>query len=309
MASDAHTIFLDLNENPRFRSNVEGKNKRYAHELKQKFPLHHFERLAPYLTEIRLRKEPEEIELIQKACDITKKAFYRVLEFVKPGVYEYEIEAEIIREFIRNGAAGHAYDPIVASGENACVLHYIENSDVCEDGELVLLDFGVEYANYASDCSRTLPVNGTFTERQLNLYNSVLHVKNEAMKFIRPGITLYDLQQHVRKVWEQEHVKLGLYSKGELTHQSSQKPLYMNYFPHGISHFMGLDVHDVGGKDVVLKPGMVLTCEPGIYIPEEGTGIRLEDDILVTEHEPVNLTKDIPILPKEIENWMNDLKK
>lgn len=305
LLSEAQHIYLNLNENPRFKSPVEDRNKRSARQLMNDYPLHHYQRLAPILTHLRLHKEKEETQTIQQACNITRDAFYQVLNTTRPGIYEYEIEAEITREFIKKGGNGHAYEPIVASGKNACILHYIKNSDQCNAGELILLDFGVEYGNYAADCSRTIPVNGKFTPRQRQLYNSVLKVMNATIQLLRPDTTLHEVEQKVKGLWEKEHIKLGLYTEEDLLHQSAEEPLYKKYFPHGISHFMGLDVHDAGSKHHKLQPGMVLTCEPGIYIPSEYTGIRLENDILVTEEEPVNLTQQIPIQPREIEELMS----
>ncbi len=297
-------IYLNLYENARFKTDVESRDLRYAKLLKDKYPLHSFERLAPLLTQLRTVKEHEEINVMRHACDITGKAFDRVLKFTKPGVYEFEVEAEITHEFIRNGAQGHAYYPIVASGENACILHYIENRKRCEDGEILLLDFGAEFMNYAADCSRSIPVNGKFTKRQRDLYDATLRVYNKAKAMMVKGASITIINKQVGKLWEEEHVKLGLYSMDDLRNESPENPMYSKYFMHGIGHFLGLDVHDVGSRYQTLEPGMILTCEPGIYIREEGIGIRLETNILVTEEDPIDLMANFPIEPDEIEELM-----
>ena len=250
---------------------------------------------------LRLIKEPEEIELIKKAIDITKTAFFRVLNNIKPNIKEYEIEAELVCEFTKQGASGHAFAPIVASGKNACYLHYVKNDDVCKNNNLVLIDFGAEYANYSSDCSRTIPVNGKFTKRQKDVYNAVLRVQKKAIKLFVPGNSINKVNEQTAKWMEQELISLGLISDNNIKNQSDKNPAYKEYFMHGTSHFMGLDVHDVGGKDVKFEKGMVLTCEPGIYIKKEKIGIRLENDILVDD-EPIDLMRFIPIEIDEIES-------
>lgn len=299
------TIYLNMPEYLKFKPEVESREKRLEKAISKRFPLHRKERLAPLLTSLRLIKEPEEVNTIRYACQITGKAFDRVLTFVKPGVHEYEVEAEITHEFIRSGANGHAYYPIVATGENACFLHYINNRSVCKDGDLLLLDFGAEYGNYAADCSRTIPVNGRFSKRQKELYAATLRVFDKAKQLMIKGSTITLIQKQVCAFWEEEHVKLGLYSMEELKRQDPEDPLYQKYYMHGISHFLGLDVHDVGSKNMTLEPGMVLTCEPGIYIREEGIGIRLENDILITHGEPIDLMQHIPLVPEEIEESMH----
>lgn len=301
---NSKNVYLNINENPRFQSDVPYRDLRFARETKEKYPLHNYERLAPIITDLRTKKEPEEIDLIKCACDITEKAFRRVLKFVKQGVMEYEIEAEITHEYIRNRANGHSYYPIIASGKNACVLHYIENNKKCKDGDLLLMDFGAEYANYAGDTSRTIPVNGKFTPRQRQVYEAVLRVLKGATKLLVPGTTINKYHDKVCKMMEKELIGLGLFTKAEVKKQDKEKPLFQKYYMHGTSHFMGLDVHDVGSKAQTLKPGMVFSCEPGIYIPDENLGIRLENDILVTKNEPINLMKSIPIEPDEIETLM-----
>lgn len=298
-------IYLNIYENARFKTDVESRDLRYAKLLKDKYPLHSYERLAPLLTQLRTVKEPEEVNVMRHACDITRKAFERVLNFTKPDVYEFEVEAEITHEFIRHGAQGHAYYPIVASGENACILHYIENRKRCEDGEILLLDFGAEFQNYAADCSRSIPVNGKFTKRQRDLYEATLRVYKKARAMMVKGSSITIINKQVGKLWEEEHVNLGLYTMQDLKNENPESPLYAKYFMHGIGHFLGLDVHDVGSRYQTLEPGMILTCEPGIYIREEGIGIRLETNILITEDAPIDLMANIPIEADEIEEWMN----
>jgi Xaa-Pro aminopeptidase len=288
----------------KFRPEYLSRDERYMAKLKTEFPLHRMKRLSPILTELRLVKEPEELARIRKAITITKDGFNQLLKTLTPGQIEYEVEAGLTGEFIRQGAAGHAYPPIIASGVNACILHYIRNDQVCRDGDLLLLDFGAEYANYAADCSRTIPVNGRFNPRQKDIYNACLRVFRKARDLIKPGTTIDNINKEVGKIWEEEHVGLGLYSTRDIKKQPMEDPLYMKYLMHGVSHFIGLDVHDVGGKKEELKPGMVLTCEPGIYIPAENTGIRLENDILVTEGGNVDLMEDIALDPEEIEEMM-----
>jgi Xaa-Pro aminopeptidase len=302
-------VYLNQNENPRFYSEVENREIRFTNKIRQRFPLHHLERLNPLLTSLRLLKEPEEVNIIRHACEITGKAFDRIMKFVKPGVYEYEVEAEISHEFRRHAAQGHAYYPIVASGENACILHYVKNNNLCKDGDLLLLDFGAEFFNYAADCSRTIPVNGRFTQRQKELYNATLNVFRKAKEIMVKGSSITLINKQVGKLWEEEHIKLGLYTLDDVKKQDPENPLYTKYFMHGISHYMGLDVHDVGNRYQILEPGMILTCEPGIYIKEEGIGIRIENDILVTDEEPIDLMQHIPIEAEEIEDIMNGKKQ
>lgn len=296
-------VYLNLNEYIKFDTPVNYRDWRFVTQLQDKFPLHQYRRLAPLLAAMRVRKEPQEIELIEKAVDLTKDAFYRVLKMVRPSVKEYEIEAEMTHEFIRRGANGHAYHPIIASGADACVLHYEKNDKACADGELLLMDFGAEYANYAADCSRTIPVNGRFTSRQKELYAATLRVLKQAQDLLIPGISINEINEKVGKMWEEEHIKLGLYTKEDVQNNKGENPLWKTYYPHGTSHFMGLDVHDTGSLYTPLEKGMVLTCEPGIYIRKEGIGIRLENDILVDD-QPINLTQDIPIEIDEIETLM-----
>ncbi len=302
---DSENIYCSCHELVKFRPEHLSRDERYLAKLKKEFPLHEMKRLSPIMTELRLVKEPEELALIMKSVEITKGGFDRILSSVKQGQKEYEVEAELSYEFISKGAAGHAYQPIIASGANACFLHYIKNDQVCHDGDLLLLDFGAEYANYAADCSRTIPVNGRFNTRQKDIYDANLRVFRKVKALIKPGTTIGKINKTAGKLWEEEHVRLGLYSTRDIQKQPKQEPLHMKYLMHGVSHFMGLDVHDVGSKQEMLKPGMVLTCEPGIYIPAEKTGIRLENDIMVTEAGNVDLMEDITIDSEEIEDLMH----
>ncbi|MBK6275108.1 MAG: aminopeptidase P N-terminal domain-containing protein [Saprospirales bacterium] len=298
-------VYLNLNENDRAANEVPYKDVRFANELKYKFPAHSIKRLGPIMSKLRSVKHATEIELIQRACNITRDAFIRVCKFMKPGVMEYEVEAEIIHEFIRQRATGHAYTPIIASGYNACVLHYIENNRVCNDGDLVLMDFGAEYANYAADLTRTIPANGKFTQRQKDVYNAVLRVMKQAKTMLKPGAILADYNKEVGNIMETELIGLGLLNKDDVAKQDKENPLYKKYFMHGTSHFLGIDVHDIGDRYAPMQIGNVFTCEPGIYIPEEKLGIRIENDILITENGIVDLMQDIPIEIEEIEELMN----
>lgn len=299
------SIYTNINENDRFSSDVVSKDYRFTLWVKEKFPALNIERAAPLMMELRAIKHSLEIEITQKACNITKDAFERVLRFTEPGVREYEIEAEITHEFIKQEANGHAYEPIIASGKDSCVLHYISNNKVCKDGDILLMDFGAEYANYAADLSRTIPVNGKFTKRQKAVYNACLHVMKEATQMLVPGNTLAKINEEVGKLMEAELLKLKLLTKTDIQNQDKKNPAYKKYFMHGISHFLGLDVHDVGNRYEPIKAGMLFTCEPGIYILEENLGVRIENDILVTEKKPIDLMQDIPIEADHIEEIMN----
>ncbi len=301
----AETIYINTNENDRYVHINQYRDLRFVKQLREQYPVHKYERAAPVFRELRALKSLYEVDLIQTACDITEKAFRRVLNFVKPGVTEYEIEAEIIHEFIRNRASGHAYNPIIASGANACVLHYNDNNQVCKNGDVILFDFGAEYANYNADLSRSIPVNGKFTKRQKDVYNTVLRVMDEAKKMLVEGTILDEYHKEVGKIMEKELIGLGLLDKNEVAKQNPAMPLYKKYFMHGTSHFLGLDVHDIGNRYEKMKAGMIFTCEPGIYIPEEGLGIRIENDILITKEGNIDLMKNIPILADEIEDLMN----
>lgn len=270
-------------------------------------------RLFPYLeqasldslmTGLRMIKEPEEVEAIRKACAITRSAFLSVVEKLKPGMREFGVEAEITAEFIREGAQGHAFEPIVASGANALILHYVENDGICRDGELVLMDFGAELNNYAADCSRTLPIGGKFTKRQRELYDSVHQVFIQARKLMLPGVKMDEFHKQVGELWEEQHLKLGLYTRKEAEKMRPTELLWKKYYMHGTSHSLGLDVHDPFAHSEPFAPGMILTCEPGIYIANEGIGIRLENDILITEDGPIDLMETIPIEAEEIEDLL-----
>lgn len=303
LALNSENIYINLNEYSKYETEVTYRDFRFAEKINTQFPAHNIERLAPIITNLRLIKEPEEIKLMKTACEITNAAFKRVLNFVVPGVKEYEVEAEMTHEFLKQGARGHAYQPIVGSGKNALVLHYIENCDECKDGDLLLMDFGAEYGNYAADCTRTIPVSGKFTDRQKACYEAVLRVQKEVIKLHIPGNTIDKVNKAVFKIMEKEMIGLGLFTADDVKKQDPEAPLYTKYLMHGIAHFIGLDVHDVGGKFEPFKKGMVLTCEPGLYIKEEGVGIRIENDIIVDD-KPVDLMADIPREVEEIEELM-----
>lgn len=298
-------IYINTNENDRYAQSVPYRDLRMLEELRVKYPLHHYERAAPIMRDLRPVKSSVEIELTKKACAITNDAFRRVLKFVKPGVAEYEIEAEIIHEFTRQRATGHAYSPIIASGKNAVVLHYIDNNQVCKDGDVILFDFGAEYANYNADMSRSIPVNGRFTKRQRDVYDAVLRVMKAATKMIVAGTVWNDYHDEVGKIMTGELIDLGLLKKHEVEKQDPKMPLYKKYFMHGTSHHLGLDVHDYASRYKPFEVGNLLTCEPGIYIPEENLGIRLENNILITADGNIDLMADIPMEADEIETIMN----
>jgi len=255
--------------------------------------------------DLRSVKHPIEIDLMQHACNITEKGFRRVLNVIKPGIMEYEIEAEYMHEFLVNRSNGFAYEPIIASGKNACVLHYVDNNKVCQDGDIILMDVGAEYANYASDMTRCIPVNGRFSKRQKDVYNAVLRVMKKAASMLKPGVLLGDYHKEVGVIMQSELLDLGLIDRHDIDKQDPKSPVFRKYFMHGTSHFLGLDVHDVGFFDKPIKKGMVFTCEPGIYILEENLGIRLENDLLITEDKPIDLMEKIPIEANEIEDLMN----
>ena len=300
----SQNIYLNAPEHYKLKPEVETRDERMAHKIQTLFPLHTFRRLAPLLSKLRMIKEPEEIELIKHACGITRDAFLKVLGYVKPGVMEYEVEAEITHEFIRGGSSGHAYDPIIAGGKNACILHYVENSNPCINGDLLLMDFGAEYANYASDLTRTIPVNGIFSKRQAQVYDANLRVLKLAKELMKPGILMAEFHAQVCKIWQEEHIRLGLYNLHAAKKHNSQPPIWFKYFMHGTSHSIGLDVHDSFDKNEKFQAGMVFSCEPAIYIKEEGFGIRLENDILITENGNVDLMEDIPVERDEIQELM-----
>jgi Xaa-Pro aminopeptidase len=298
-------VYLNTNEHYRSDVVVETRDARFIEWCKKKYPLHRYDRLAQLISPLRREKQKREIELLQRACDITEKGFRRVLKFLKPGVMEYEIEAEYIHEFLRHGSKGFAYTPIIASGANNVVLHYIENSQKCKAGDLVLLDVAAEYAHYNADLTRTIPVNGRFTKRQRDVYNSVLHVMREAMKIMGPTTSYFDYQKEVEKVMEAELLKLKLISKTDIKNQTKDNPALKKYFYHGTSHMLGLDVHDVGNMHDKMKLGSVWTVEPGIYIKEEGFGIRLENNVVIQKKGVFDLMRNIPIEAAEIEDLVH----
>lgn len=301
----AKRIYLNANENDRYHAKVPSRNLRFAKEMMERYPMHKYHRAQPILKKVSMTKSPYELDLIQESIEITGKAFRRVLEFVKPGVAEYEVEAEVIHEFISNRANGHAYPPIIASGANSCVLHYIANNEICRSGDILLLDFGAEYANYAADLSRTIPVSGQFSKRQRKVYNSVLNVLKEARKMLVPGMLMDEYQKEVGKIMERELLSLKLLDKTDIKNQDEQSPAYKKYFMHGTSHHVGLDVHDRSNRYDPIQAGMVFTCEPGIYIREENLGVRIENNILVTDDGPIDLMSHIPVEAEEIEELMN----
>lgn len=298
-------IYLNTNDHYRADPAIESRDARFIKWCQQKYPLHKYERLAPIMHGLRSVKSKLEITLMQKACDITEKAFRRILKFVKPGVIEYEIEAEYAHEFLRNGSRGFAYEPIIASGSNSCVLHYIENNKACKAGDILLLDVAAEYANYNADLTRSIPVSGKFSPRQKDVYNAVLKVQREAMKMLRPGVLYFEYHKEVQKITEHELIKLKLLDKHDVKKQNPDRPLFMKYFMHGTSHMLGLDVHDVGNMYGKIEQGMVWTVEPGIYIKEEALGIRIENNVVVTKTGVSDLMKNIPVEIEEIEEIMN----
>lgn len=301
----AENIYINTNENDRFSFEVPYRDLRMLDKLRVKYPLHQYLRSAPIMRDLRVVKSEVEIELTKKACAITRDAFIRTLKFVKPGVTEYEIEAEVTHEFLRQRATGHAYTPIIASGKNAIVLHYIENNQVCNDGDVILFDFGAEYANYNADMSRSIPVSGRFTKRQRDVYDAVLKVMREATKLIVAGAVWNDYHDEVGKIMTSELIGLGLLDKHDVEKQDPKMPAYKKYFMHGTSHHLGLDVHDFASRYKPFEVGNILTCEPGIYIPQENLGIRLENNILITQSGNIDLMADIPIDGDEIESIMN----
>ena len=306
LMAEASSFYFNNNNHYRQAVEMETRDDRFLKMIKSTYPNHEFVPNFPLMESIRGVKEPEEIALIQAACDITEKGFRRALGFIKPGVMEYEIEAEFMHEFINNRSKGFAYTPIIGSGYNACVLHYIENNQACKDGDMLLMDVGAEYANYASDMTRTIPVNGRFTARQKAVYQAVLDVKNNATALLVPGTIWKDYHVEVGKMMTSELLGLGLIDKADVQNEDPKWPAYKKYFMHGTSHHMGLDTHDFGALETPMTANMVFTVEPGIYIPNEKMGIRLEDDVVIqAEGPPVNLMQQIPIEVEEIEALMN----
>ncbi|HMJ71029.1 MAG TPA: aminopeptidase P family protein [Cyclobacteriaceae bacterium] len=301
---NADTVLLNTNEHYRSDVVVETRDARFIEWCKAKYPLHQYGRVAPIMSELRRVKQKREIELIQKACDITEKGFRRILGFIKPGVWEYEIEAEFIHEFISNRSKGFAYTPIIASGTNNVILHYVENNQQCKNGDLILLDVAAEYANYNSDLTRTIPVNGRFSKRQKDVYNAVLRIHREAFKMLRPSVVYFEFQKEIEKLMESELLKLKLIDKTDVKNQDTSSPAYRKYFYHGTSHMLGLDVHDVGNMHDKVQAGSVWTIEPGIYIQEEGFGIRIENNVVIQKDKNFDLMRNIPIEVEEIEDLM-----
>ncbi len=306
LMNEAENIYLNRNEHYRAVLEVQTREDRFIERVKKEFPLHEILRSNPILQHLRSVKEPEEIALMQTACNITEKGIRRLLNFIKPGVWEYEIEAELIHEFIKNRSKGFAYTPIIASGNNANVLHYIANNMQCKDGDLILLDVGAEYANYSSDLTRTFPVNGKFTERQKQIYKAVLDMKNFATSLLVPGGNWYDYHKECGEYYNSLFVEIGLLDKADVQNEDKNWPAYKKYMMHGTSHHMGLDTHDYGILSDKFVENMVFTVEPGIYIPEEKFGVRIEDDVVIQNNGPAfNLMKNIPIEIEEIEELMN----
>lgn len=303
----AQNIYLSLNENDRFAFKSPYAELDFAKKIQDLFPLHTYLRAAPTLQRLRSLKTSMELDVTRKAIAISKKGFERIMRFTKPGVWEYQIEAELIHEYLSNRATGHSFHPIVASGASACVLHYVENNKQVKDGDLILVDCGVDYGNYASDMTRCIPANGRFSPRQKEVYNAVLRVMKEARKLLVPGTFLMEYHKVVGQIMEKELVDLGLLSMDDIRNQDPAWPAYKKYFMHGTSHFLGIDVHDVGMRYEQMQAGMVFTCEPGIYIQEEGIGVRIENNILLTDKGPYDLMDEIkmPIEVEEIEEYMN----
>ncbi|MCB0664443.1 MAG: aminopeptidase P N-terminal domain-containing protein [Saprospiraceae bacterium] len=306
LIKNSKRIYINGNESQGAEDEILTRDLRLGNELMKRYPMHKYHRSQPILRNLRMIKSPVEIELIRKALQITHHGFDKVMASVKPGMWEYQLEALLTGSFIHDGAQGHAYEPIVASGSSACVLHYITNSEKCQAGDLVLLDFGAEYANYSADITRTIPVNGRFSERQATVYNAVLKVLRETKEMMVPGVLLEELNQEVGKMMSHALVDIGLLDKSEINPKDSKKQPYRRYFMHGVAHHLGLDVHDLSDRYSPFQAGMVLTCEPGIYIPEEKMGIRLENNILITDDGPVDLASDIPIEIEDIEAHMQE---
>lgn len=300
----AKNIYLDSNENDRKASLLLTREYRYIEETKKRYPLHQYLRAASILKELRAVKTSEEVVVIQKAIDITAKSFMRVMKFVRPGVFEYEVEAEIQHSFLTQRATGPAYNSILASGENACTLHYVSNNQECKDGDLILMDFGADYGGYNADLTRTIPVNGKFSQRQKQVYDACLHLHQYAKSLLKPGITINAYHILVGKEADIVFQKIGLLTKSDVKNSTPENPAYWRYLYHGISHHLGIDVHDLGPRTEPLRAGMLLTVEPGIYIQEEKMGVRIENNVWLTKNGNKDLMKDIPITVEEIEGFM-----
>ena len=300
----ADTIYLDTNENDRKASLVRTRDYRFVEEMKSRYPLHQYERAARILKDLRGIKTQFEVEVIQKAIDITKDAFVRVMKFIRPGVWEYQVHAEIIHEFLSRRSDGEAYGSIIASGDRARTLHYVSNNQECKDGELVLMDFGAAYGGYNADLTRTIPVNGKFTRRQKTVYNACLHLHDYAKSLLKPGISIVDYTEKVGEEATQQFLKIGLLKKSDVKNEDPENRAYRKYLYHGISHHLGLDVHDLGTRTEPIKAGMLFTVEPGIYIEEEQTGVRIENNVWITRNGNKDLFKDIPITVEDMEAIM-----
>jgi Xaa-Pro aminopeptidase len=301
----AENLYLNSNENDRASITVETREMRFARKIRKSYPMHNMERSAPIMARLRVSKTRWERELMGIACDITKKAYLRVLQNIRPGMMEFEVEADITHEFLRNRASGHAYSPIIASRANACVLHYVDNNQECKDGDLILMDFGARYGNYCADLTRTIPVNGRFTDRQKEVYNACLNVQKEALGMIQAGMILKEYNAEVGKVMESELKRIKLISETDIRQQDPEWPAYKKYFMHGTGHFLGLDVHDIGNHYEPVPVGAAMTCEPGIYIREEGIGIRIENDVVITDQGLFDFMADFPREVSDIEDAMN----
>lgn len=300
----ADTIYLDTNENDRKANLLRTREYRFVDEMRSRYPLHQYERAAKLMKELRSIKTPLEIEVVKKSIEITGNTFRRLLRFIKPGVMEYEIEAEILHAFLSQRASGQAYGSIIASGDRARTLHYVSNNQECKDGELVLMDFGADYGGYAADLTRTVPVNGKFTQRQKEVYNACLHLHNYAKSLLKPGISIIDYTEKVGEEATSQFLKIGLLSESDVKNEDGENRAYRKYLYHGISHHLGIDVHDLGTRTEPIQPGMLFTVEPGIYIEEEGMGIRIENNVWITENGNIDLFEGIPITVEEIEAAM-----
>lgn len=300
----ADTLYLNTNENDRKATSVLSRDYRYIQQFRERYPLHHVERSAKIMRKLRAIKTKLEVAVTQQAIDITEKAFRRLLQFIKPGVMEYEIEAELVHEFLRNRARGEAYGSIIASGDRARTLHYVSNNNECKDGELVLMDFGANYGGYAADLTRTVPVNGKFTPRQLDVYNACLAIHDYCKTILKPGISIVDYTEKVGEEATKQFLKLGLIKKEDVKNEDKDNRAYRKYLYHGISHHLGIDVHDLGTRVQPVQPGMLFTIEPGIYIEEEQMGVRIENNVWITKGGNVDLMKNIPIKAAEIEQLM-----
>lgn len=298
-------IYLNTNDHDRSKNEVESRDIRFINHCKKYYPLHSYHRISPLVYSLRAVKSQVEIECLQKACDITGDGFIRLLKFVKPGIMEYEAEAELAHEYIKQGAGFADYEPIIASGENACFLHYVKNDDPCNPGDVLLLDVAAGWANYNADMTRSIPVSGKFTARQKDVYNGVLRAMKGTIKEMKPGKTVRDIIMVTRDLIAKELVDLKLVKTADVKDIKNKSAEFKKYYPHDVSHFLGLGVHDVGEFDVPVKPGMVLTCEPGIYIREEKLGIRIENDIVITDKGNIDLMAGVPVEAEEIEEIMN----